>query len=146
MADSFGLLNQCHFRGQVPQDKIQKQLSSFDLLLATSLKCAQYPDYCIPSKIFEYIAAQRPTLAVVCPAQLRDFVTNSHCGIILDPDNVELSSSALIRLLMDGACFELNEQYLRRFHRRNLTEEFANVIKQHANAYMSDAAPASSTK
>ena len=99
--------------------------STLLLLLAPS------QPYQIPAKIYEYIAAGRPILALTGLGATSSLVEDVHCGISVDHKDVTGIILALERLyedfLIGGQSFVCDSSY---FERRNQAGQLANILNQ----------------
>jgi len=84
----------------------------------------------LTQKIFEYMAARRPVLAIAPEGALADAVRASGCGVVVAPEDYEGLCEALRLLLAaDGSFpFELNEAYIAQFDRQFLTRRLARLL------------------
>lgn len=87
----------------------------------------------ITGKVFEYLSAGRPILAIG-PTQgdLNDIIAETKSGIVVDHDNLEGIKSALIELYakFKSNNLKVDSVNIEKYHRRNLTESLALVLKQ----------------
>lgn len=91
----------------------------------------------LTGKIFEYLAARRPVLAVTPPSAAADLIRESRAGVVVDPDD----GAAIERLLVEWhgqwQRGELNcasdTGVVERFDRRRLTQALAQAL-DHAAA------------
>ncbi|MEM7261239.1 MAG: glycosyltransferase, partial [Planctomycetota bacterium] len=85
----------------------------------------------VPGKVYEYLAARRPILACVPPGDARDIVEETGHAFVAEPCDEGSIMSALTALSEDieanGLTRDLPES-LRRYERRNLTEELARFL------------------
>jgi glycosyltransferase involved in cell wall biosynthesis len=86
----------------------------------------------IPAKVFEYLHAGKPILAITAEGELADIVRQSGLGIVVPPQSVGAVVGALRALLADHAAGRLarspNRSYIRSFERAALTEKLASVL------------------
>ena len=86
----------------------------------------------IPAKVFEYLYAGKPILAIAEEGSLTDILRKSGLGIIVPPHNPAALERTLLRLCEDLRSGELeiqpNRGYINRFDRRILTGRFAAVL------------------
>jgi len=86
----------------------------------------------LPSKVFEYLHAGKPILAITGEGELAQIVRQSGLGIIVPPQSVDRVLEALRALLADHAAGRLarvpNQSYIRSFERAALTEKLARVL------------------
>jgi len=89
----------------------------------------------LSGKVFEYIAAQRPILALVPPdGAAADLIRETGAGVVAPPDDVEAIGAALVeldrRFRSDGLPdVELSEEWRRRLARETRVEETAELLR-----------------
>jgi glycosyltransferase involved in cell wall biosynthesis len=86
-----------------------------------------------PVKLFEYIRAKRPVLAVAPEGLSAELVRQLNLGIVVDPEDCDAIASAIITLfnrwkrgLLDMCV--IDEQVLHRFSRRSVTGTLASLF------------------
>jgi len=86
----------------------------------------------IPAKVFEYLHAGKPILAIAAEGELPRIVRQSGLGIVVPPQSVDAVVGALRALLADYAAGRLarspNHSYIRSFERAALAEKLASVL------------------
>lgn len=86
----------------------------------------------IPSKIFEYLAAGRPILALVPEGATAEIMTRAAAGLVVEPDNIHAISDAILELhcLWKGRrlTFSPNQDLIQTFTWRELTRRFAATL------------------
>ena len=107
--------------------------NQFNALLCTSEKVINGEHYCISSKVFDYVQMKKPILGFVTPGAVKNFIEESGCGVIFDPDNTEESSMKLEQLINSNSVFIPNERYLKKYHAMNLTNNLESIIKSFFN-------------
>ncbi|UCG32729.1 MAG: glycosyltransferase family 4 protein [Phycisphaerales bacterium] len=95
---TLGLEKVVRVEGLVPYREGLKLMCQCDLLVV--IGSPRTDDLCIATKLYEYLYARRPILALVPPGPIRDFVTDTRAGHALDGNDVE----AIMRYLRD--CYE----------------------------------------
>lgn len=129
MIEEFELQDNFQAYGFLPNSEAVKLAAAFDLMLATSEKITGGEHYCLPSKIFDYIALRKPVLAYVTPGIQRTFFEESGTGMICDPDDTDAVTAALHTLFTEGRTFTPAQEYLQTYHRRNITARLAEVFR-----------------
>jgi glycosyltransferase involved in cell wall biosynthesis len=90
----------------------------------------------LSGKVFEYLAAERPILAVVPPdGAAADLIRDSGAGLVVAPDDVEGMAAALRELhgrWRDGTleATKLSEAWQARVSRRTRVEELARLLER----------------
>jgi glycosyltransferase involved in cell wall biosynthesis len=86
----------------------------------------------IPAKVFEYLYAGKPILAIAEDGSLTDILRNSGLGVIVPPRDAAALERTLLALCEDLRSGDLqiqpNRGYINRFDRRILTGRFAAVL------------------
>jgi glycosyltransferase involved in cell wall biosynthesis len=87
----------------------------------------------IPAKVFEYLHAGNPILAIAAEGELARIVRQSGLGTVVPPHSVDRVVAALRALLADHAAGRLarspNDPYIRSFERAVLAEKLAGVLE-----------------
>ncbi len=88
----------------------------------------------IPAKVFEYLHAGKPILAISRDGELAEIVRKSGLGILVSPDDIEKLVDTLWRLCEDYTAGGLtrvpNNSYIRSFERSALTEKLAGILEE----------------
>lgn len=88
----------------------------------------------IPAKVFEYLYAGKPIVAVAGDGELAEIVTKSGLGILVSPDSVEKLARTLWDLYADYATGRLvrvpNKSYIKSFERAALTGKLAMILDE----------------
>jgi glycosyltransferase involved in cell wall biosynthesis len=91
----------------------------------------------IPAKVFEYLFAAKPILAIAAPGSLAEMLTASGLGVTVAPHDatgLARTIQALYRDRREGDLrMEPNTAYISRFDRRNLTARFADLLEEAAH-------------
>jgi len=87
----------------------------------------------LTGKVFEYLAARRPILAVTPPSAAADLIRESRSGVVVDPENVAAIGdqlAALFRQWQLGALVcDSDSAVVARFDRRRLTRTLAEALE-----------------
>ena len=89
----------------------------------------------LSGKVFEYLAAERPILAVVPPdGAAAELLRETGAGVVVGPDDVEGIARELAALqdawragALDGT--PLSDEWKRKLSRRTRVEEFARMLE-----------------
>jgi len=88
--------------------------------------------YIHAGKLFEYLAVRKPILATIPEGDAQDVIQRARAGWCLDPRNVDAIKSLLEDLIARKKAGDirstLDEQYIQRFERRELTRQLAALI------------------
>ena len=118
--------------GYVLHQEVTKyqQRSQVLLLAINNVKSAKGV---ITGKIFEYLQAKRPILAIgPTDGDLAEILKETHSGIIVNFDAVENLKKEILQLYRSfkNGNLESKSSNIEHYHRRNLTEKLANIIKE----------------
>jgi glycosyltransferase involved in cell wall biosynthesis len=126
-----GLAGAVTFLPRVPYDESLRQLSSADLLLL--LQASDDTTGLVPAKLYEYLRAQKPTLALVRTGAVTEVIAETGGGWTADPSDaasLDIALAEIVHAWRDGRlgshCADLDA--LRRFDRRALTAELAAIF------------------
>ena len=126
------LSNYTNFFGYVPHKEAIKYQKSAQVLLVL-IPNVDGNKGIITGKVFEYMAANRPILALgPINGDLQSILTNSNAGTIIDYDDYVKIKSVLIELYTKFKTQKLaiRSKGIEKYHRRNLTKQLAAIIKQ----------------
>ena len=126
----FGLGGMVEFLGYLDHPKVIAFQRECDCLLATSSKVIGGQDYSIAGKTFEYFGLRKPILGFVTEGAQKDILAASGMAVICDPDNVEDSAKKLGDLISGKIRLEPNAAFLKTLHRRELTRQLADVLRE----------------
>lgn len=120
------------FEGYLTHEKVREyQKKSQVLLLAVNkVKSAKG---IITGKVFEYLQAKRPILAVgPTDGDLATIINNTNSGTIVDFDDIKTLKQQLLLLYNQykKGNLKVNSEGIERYHRKNLTKELSEVIKK----------------
>lgn len=88
----------------------------------------------LPAKVFEYLHAGKPILAISREGELAEILKKSGLGILALPDDIGELAQTLWELCEDYDAGRLvripNDSYIRSFERSALTEQFAMILDE----------------
>ena len=126
-----GLDGAVAFLPRVPYDESLRELGAADALLL--LQASEDTVDLVPAKLYEYLRAQKPTLALVHPGAVSDVLAETGGGWAADPRDSGRLDAVLGELVgawradrLAAHCADMD--VLRRFDRRTLTGELAAVF------------------
>jgi glycosyltransferase involved in cell wall biosynthesis len=135
-AESLGLAHRLELVGYLPRaDSLRLQRDSEALLLLVP-EAGGRGKGVLSGKVFEYLAAGRPILAVVPPdGAAAELVRETGSGIVVAPDDVDGIREALITMHTTFAngglpSVELSERDEERLSRRARVEEMAELLQE----------------
>jgi len=113
-------------RVRVALDEARRIMCQADLLWA-SLWAGKESSTYIPSKIFEYIAAERPILGFFPEGEAADLIRQTNTGIVFTSEEPEPIIRALGQALeskkKDGILYSPNEDVINQYHIRRIVEK-----------------------
>jgi glycosyltransferase involved in cell wall biosynthesis len=117
-------------RGYVPHSEAVGTLERSDALffcLADSPLHADRND-CVPQKVYEYLGSRQPVLALAPEGDAKDFLKQAGTAVICSPRDVPAIKSALIDFIEGKVRESCNEEFIRSFERRRMTEKLAQIF------------------
>jgi glycosyltransferase involved in cell wall biosynthesis len=133
-----GLASSVEFVPRVPYDEALRELGNADLLLL--LQASEDTTSLVPAKLYEYLRAMRPVLALVLPGATTEVLAQTGGGWIANPRNPDDLEEAMARIFSDWQGGSLRGRHakldaLQEFDRRRLTGKLAaifdEVVKSH---------------
>jgi hypothetical protein len=85
---------------------------------------------CVPQKVYEYLGSRRPVLALAPLGDARDFLHEAGTAIVCSPRDLNEIKAGILSMLGGTDSFRPNEEFIRRFRRRELTRQLAAVFDQ----------------
>ena len=133
--ESLGLADRVELIPYVPRRRSLELQRDSDALLLLIPEAAGRGRGVLSGKVFEYLAAERPVLAVVPPdGAAAELVRDTGAGVVAAPDDVDAIRAALLELhgrwragALDGA--PLSPDWRERLSRTNRVEELADLLR-----------------
>ena len=130
-ARSFGLDDIVHFRDTLPHDEtLQLERRSHILLLIKHV----HPDYggMVPGKLYEYLGARRPVLALAPQGEAAQLVSDLRRGVVVPQDDERALADALFGLYRDHQDGNLERRFdlshRPEFSRESLAGRLADLL------------------
>ena len=124
----YGLQDMVEILGYKPHRLALEYMVAADVLLLVAL--GQERDRFIPGKVFEYIGAQKPILAVCNVDDTRKLLQQNRTAIVTLPQ-VQIVARAVNRLLHNKAeTGKDNTDFTRQFERREQTRKLAEIMER----------------
>ena len=118
IAEELAVGDRLHLVDPVPPDSVTSFIASASCsVIAIQNVCLSYA-YCLPNKLLESVFAGLPVAVSNLP-EMRRFVENVGCGVVMDETDPAAIARALTALAEDGAPYRLEGTELHR-----VTEEF----------------------
>jgi glycosyltransferase involved in cell wall biosynthesis len=132
LVEGLGLENEVRFLGFLPHEhSVAVMRRSHVLLLVLGEK--QGGEKIYPAKLFEYLAAQKPILALVPDGLTKDLLKESGVGFVVQPSSEDSVATALEKLYQahsDGSLFSVIEPAtLPFFDAKKLTRDLVHVLE-----------------
>ena len=128
-----GLRAAVTFLPRVPYEQSLRELAAADVLLL--LQASDDTVSLVPAKLYEYLRAQKPVLAMVRDGAVTEVLAQTGGGFAVDPAHAQALDDALRAIAADWRSSRLPDRVadlsaLRRFDRRALTGELAAVFDE----------------
>ena len=120
----------------VPHSEVQKHQKSSQILLLAVNKVPSAKGI-ITGKIFEYLQAKRPILAVGPEdGDLAEILTKTNAGTIVDFDGKAKMKKEIMQLYVDykKGNLQVASKDITQYHRKKLTEQLSIILKQVVNS------------
>jgi glycosyltransferase involved in cell wall biosynthesis len=129
--EALSLTEVVKFQGMVSyRDSLQYMLGA-DLLLYL-LPSAKEMGHWIPSKLYTYLPAKRPVLAIIPEGDAAKLIRQLQVGVVFEPSKAGEIAEFLLRFIIDPGMYtneaNLEKEPARYFIRRNLVQELARNI------------------
>ena len=132
LVNELQLTNYTNFLGYVKHNEAIKYQKSAQVLLVL-IPNVEGNKGIITGKVFEYMAANRPILALgPADGDLQTILRDSNTGTVIDYDDLDKIKSVVIDLYtkFKNQKLAIASQGVEKYHRRNLTKQLAAIIKQ----------------
>lgn len=96
MAEPTGCID---FPGTIPYDEVPAKMATFDVLVYTTTAKLSFQS---PIKLYEYMAAERPIVAMRTRNTEVMLGAGEERGLLVDPDNADALATAILRVLNDA--------------------------------------------
>ncbi len=119
--------------GHVPHGKsIEYQLES-DLLLLIISPCPESKSI-LTGKLFEYIGAKKPIIALVPDGEAKDLIIKEGLGVTVEPEDIDGIKNAIIEFYKkwkrNSLKYEGNDCVLKRYEMKALTKKLVDAIEE----------------
>lgn len=138
LINKFNLRNIVKLKGFVSHDESIRYQLNADILLMINFPI-QAGNTLFTGKIFEYIAAKRPILAMIQECNASELIRSENLGIVVPPDDVDAIKNAIYDMYKkykkDHLKIAGKMDLLKRFDRRELTGQLAEVLDEIFNGH-----------
>ena len=122
------LKSKLHFSGYVPHSKLKYNFGEAKCLLLFQNRSKNVTGH-IPGKLFEYLAAQKPVVAIACPkSDLSKILKNCRAGYVCDFDDKAEMKRALLEIF-NNESEQPDLKEIDVFSRDNLTRKLVTIIE-----------------
>jgi len=140
---NLGLQDCVHVRGYVAHAAAIASMRQADVLVLLKHTSERYAGL-VPGKLYEYLGAERPILALVPESEAATLVRELGCGIVVGPTDTEAIASALLDLHAAKQSGALAQRFrsgaLPRFQRPAQAGELASLLADVAASHPRSAA------
>ncbi len=118
--------------GYLPHKEVEVYQSRSQVLLlaVNNVKSAKG---ILTGKIFEYLQAKRPILAVgPTDGDLAEVIAETNAGVLVDFDDVASMKAALLQMydLYKGEGLKVHSKNIQQYHRKNITKKLSEIINK----------------
>jgi glycosyltransferase involved in cell wall biosynthesis len=140
-----GLAGSVEFVPRIPYDEALRELAKADLLLL--LQASEDTTSLVPAKLYEYLRAMRPVLALVLPGATTEVLAQTGGGWVANPRDPGELERAIAGIYDDWRSGVLRSRHarleaLQQFDRRRLTGKLAEIFDAIADSRRNHAAAA----
>ncbi|WP_051321829.1 glycosyltransferase family 4 protein [Alicyclobacillus contaminans] len=126
-----------HVHGYLPRTETLKRMQTADVLLLIGDTGPRSSDY-VPGKLYEYLFANRPMLALVEEGEAANLVRQTRAGWVLPPQQVNAMADLLVSLVhahrAGGVQYAPNREEQQKYSRVEQTRCFAECLNTTASA------------
>jgi len=136
LVKELGLQNVVKLLGYVSHQESLKLMVNSDVLLIVIAAEESYNEkigpLMIPGKVFEYLGAKRPMLALVPCGATKDLIKSTKTGIIAPPNDINYIKKAIFEMFQkwERANLKSVESDISKYNRKKLTEKLAAVFQR----------------
>jgi len=131
--DRWGLHDVVHLEGAVPYESGLRLLMSSDVLLIIG-DSSEWHRSAIPAKLFEYLGARKPILALLPDGPAAEVLREADAGLLVPPDDDGAIAAAIWDLYQHGRngqlTFRMNQRVADRFAWSTLAGRLASTFDQ----------------
>ncbi|MDZ7724388.1 MAG: glycosyltransferase family 4 protein [candidate division KSB1 bacterium] len=125
--ERYGIHDMVDIVGYQPHTKALEYLVSADALLLIAQGRKQ--DRFIPGKVFEYIGAQKPILAVCNVDDTRNLLRQSKTAVVVQPQAPDVAE-AMQSLMRDKGSIQAEPDFARQYERREQTRKLTQILER----------------
>ncbi len=136
LVEEMGLENVVELKGHVSHDKCLQYQADADLLLLIIYTC-EWSKSVLTGKLFEYIGARKPILALVPEGEAKDLITRERLGKTVDPRDIEGIKNTILAFYEEWKNNKLkleeNNCVFEKYEMRALTKRLVDVMEEAIN-------------
>lgn len=121
-----------HVTGYLPHEESIAHLINADLLLLI-IGSSSSSKAVLTGKLFEYLAAGKPILALVPPGAAASMIQDTRSGVVVHPDNIQNISDTLVEMyalwLQNDLIIYPDQDLIEKYDRRSLTAKLASLLE-----------------
>ncbi len=126
------IISRLHITGWISHAKALEIQKNSDVLLLIIGSKVPNPETILTGKIFEYIIAQRPILALVPEGAAKEVILKTRTGIPVHPENLKGIKNAITELYKqwksDSLFIQPDWTEINKYDRKNLTKKLAAIL------------------
>jgi glycosyltransferase involved in cell wall biosynthesis len=134
LIEEFGLEHVITFLGYKSHQEALELMTSADVLLlimsSKEVSDAKTGPLTIPGKIFEYLGAKRPILAIAPSGTAADIIKSTKTGVVVPPQNTSVIAQTIFKMFQDwkDGTLKIAESDISKYERKGLTQKLAKVF------------------
>jgi glycosyltransferase involved in cell wall biosynthesis len=134
LIEEFGLEHVITFLGYKSHQEALELMTSADVLLlimsSKEVSDAKTGPLAIPGKIFEYLGAKRPILAIAPSGTAADIIKSTKTGVVVPPQNTSVIAQTIFKMFQDwkDGTLKIAESDISKYERKGLTQKLAKVF------------------
>ncbi len=136
LVKEMGLENVVELKGHVSHDKCLQYQADADLLLLIIYTC-EWSKSVLTGKLFEYIGARKPILALVPEGEAKDLIVKEGLGKTVDPGDIEGIKDTILEYYEEWENNKLkleeNNSVFEKYEMKALTKKLVGVMEEAVN-------------
>lgn len=129
---TMGLEDVIELTGHISHDGCIMYQTEADVLLLIIYPC-EWSKLVLTGKLFEYIGARKPILALVPDGEAKDLIVNENLGITVGPKDVEGIKDSIFKLYndwrQDKLKLEVDKSVFKKYEMKTLTKKLVEAIE-----------------
>jgi glycosyltransferase involved in cell wall biosynthesis len=137
LIEKYGLKNVVKLLGYKSHQESLKLMANANVLLlimsSDEVYDAKTGPLTIPGKVFEYLGAKKPILAIAPPGTVADIISSTKRGVIVPPWNTDVIAQAIFKLFQDwkSGTLKVAESDVSEYDRKVLTQKLVNIFQKY---------------